>query len=274
MKKIILSVLTIGLMTVGAFAQRDANNLTKMSTKVNANVAKATTIYPESFNDCATIDGATYYVSNQSMAYIISGTNYWADRGWAQRYSLNNVQVKGVAAVLASANFVGGTACSAKLFAASASGIGNELASVSFNTADIADLVNGDDFTLYEFNFASSQSVSNFAVGVIGPDWSDDGSNITCDLLIVGSTEMDCASENGELAYYLNDDEGGWVDYISGWGGNVVFDLYLFPIIEGTNGLTDVELNNLTYVYPNPANDEMIFASSYTINTIEIYNVL
>lgn len=51
-------------------------------------------------------------------------------------------------------------------------------------------------------------------------------------------------------------------------------DLFIFPIVEGAAGLSNVELNSLSYVYPNPAKSEVMLASSLSINKVEIVNVL
>ena len=48
----------------------------------------------------------------------------------------------------------------------------------------------------------------------------------------------------------------------------------VFPIAEGAVGLTDAELNSMSYVYPNPAKDEVMLASSFTISRVEVINVL
>ena len=50
--------------------------------------------------------------------------------------------------------------------------------------------------------------------------------------------------------------------------------LYIFPILEGTVGLSEVELNSLSYVYPNPAKSEVMLASSVTVDRVEVINVL
>jgi hypothetical protein len=38
--------------------------------------------------------------------------------------------------------------------------------------------------------------------------------------------------------------------------------------------LSEVELNSLSYVYPNPAKSEVMLASSVTVDRVEVINVL
>ncbi|MDR0789510.1 MAG: T9SS type A sorting domain-containing protein [Bacteroidales bacterium] len=58
--------------------------------------------------------------------------------------------------------------------------------------------------------------------------------------------------------------------------------LYLFPILDtltyvdtgSSGGLSQLDLDNLTYIYPNPATKEVTFASSIGLTKIEVVNVL
>lgn len=49
--------------------------------------------------------------------------------------------------------------------------------------------------------------------------------------------------------------------------------IILVPHNSNTSSLSPVELNNITFVYPNPANDELNALCNYKIKNIEIYNI-
>ena len=105
---------------------------------------------------------------------------------------------------------------------------------------------------------------------------SEDGSQLLGNLAFVGSTEIDCASGEMSYSYSMVSEAGdyGWVTISEAWGGTVDLDVMVFPIAEGAVGLTDAELNSMSYVYPNPAKDEVMLASSFTISRVEVINVL
>ena len=68
----------------------------------------------------------------------------------------------------------------------------------------------------------------------------------------------------------------GWISIYEAWGGaqsGVELDLFIFPKVSGV-GLSEVELNSLSYVYPNPAKSEVMLASSVTVDRVEVINVL
>lgn len=52
--------------------------------------------------------------------------------------------------------------------------------------------------------------------------------------------------------------------------------LCIFPILRVNNGssLSSVDLEKYTYVYPNPAKDDINFSCSFMINDIEIYDIM
>lgn len=137
----------------------------------------------------------------------------------------------------------------------------NELTSGTYSTADLPT----EAFEALTVDFAQPVNTSNFimAVGFSSLETK------TQPIVLLPSTEEGCTT--GE-PFYLNDN-GEWktADEIF---GSFPAHLFIFPIVEGAVGLSDVELNSLSYVYPNPAKSEVMLASSFKINKCEIVNVL
>ena len=282
MKRIILSVLAIGL-SMGVMAQTKVyNGAEPMKSKMNAPKA-GSIVYPATFNNCASVEEPMFYIQDGQTIYkVLTGTNSYGDLAFGQRYSGTNYQITGIAAVLG--NFVVDSTqvdnMAAVLYDANGGNIGNELSRVAFTTADLPALVTGEEFELKQFSFSSPVSASDFLCVIEVPELTvvgnGDAAYLGGNIAIVTSTEAGCAT--GEMSYsYSEIDEAGtmgWISISAAWGGSIDFDLFIFPIVEGTVGLSDVELNSLSYVYPNPAKSEVMLASSFKINKCEIVNVL
>ena len=279
MKKVILSVLAMGL-TMGLMAQTKVYNGAEPM-KFNANAPKtAGIVYPATFNDCASVEEPFLYTQDgQSIYLAITGTNAFGDLAYGQRYQGANYTITGVAAVLLNASIDGTEEdMAAVVYDANGGNIGNELARVGFSTADLPDMVAEEDFELKQFTFSSPVSSSDFLCAIEVPEisTSEDGTQLVGNLAFVGSTEIDCASGEMSYSYSMVSEAGdyGWGTISEAWGGTVDLDVMVFPIVEGAVGLTDAELNSMSYVYPNPAKDEVMLASSFTISRVEVINVL
>lgn len=282
MKRIMILFLAVG-MSAGVMAQRvqaptnlqdkKSSALTEQAYKVQrSDISKADGyILPSSIGSpCATIDSTKIYVySNQTF---VTGSNGYDDRGYAQQYTRTQpVSVKGIGAFLL---FIdqefGNDNLTAKMYSASSAGIGNELASKSFTSSILTDQQIGE----YQFMFTTPASSSNFAVAISVPGLEVDQDNyIINNLVVVASTPINCAS--GSKSYSLSADQDGnysWITMLDGVGADL--DLFIFPIVDATHGLTSVDVNALSYVYPNPAKDEVIIASSIEMNKVEIYNMV
>lgn len=282
MKRIMILFLAVG-MSAGVMAQRvqaptnlqdkKSSALTEQAYKMQrSDLSKADGyILPSSIGSpCATIDSTKIYVySNQTF---VTGSNGYDDRGYAQQYTRNQaVSVKGIGAFLL---FVdqqfGNDNLTAKMYSASSAGIGTELASKSFTSSILTDQQIGE----YQFMFTTPASSSNFAVAISVPGLEVDQDNyIINNLVVVASTPIGCAS--GSKSYSLSADQDGnysWLTFVDGLGQDL--DLFIFPIVDATHGLTSVDVNELSYVYPNPAKDEVIIASSIEMNKVEIYNMV
>jgi hypothetical protein len=298
MKKLTLVVLALGL-TFGAFAQnnvakKDVNaNFRAMGKISSLNSPKDQTLYPSSIGSCATVDSITWYTGNGYIYGAITGTNAYKDTKYAQLYNLSSaVTVKGVAAYMCGYEYqTAPTTCKVFMNSATSTSIGNELTSVSYSTDALQDFQSG--LNMETFTFPTTQTAQTFAVGVEVPLFSyvtvidtttdstgatvyDTSANITCNFAIVGSTPLDCYTENGSWSYSLGSDGStyAWTTISAAWNGSANIDLAVFPICEGTVGLSQVELNKLTYVYPNPAKEQVVLASSFTMNRVEICNML
>ena len=275
MKKIILSVLALGL-SMGLMAQKVYNGAEPVKGTFLGGAKSGSVIYPESFNDCASIDAPVYYFADgQSLWAGISGTNQYGDMAYGQRYT-GNYQVTGIAAVMSTLP-VDGTV--EELSAAVVDMDGNELASVAFSTADLPEATEDFNFDLVEFNFASPVNASDFLATVgVTPFQYDEAGNIFGNFTFVASTEIGCSSGDMAYSYSMMNEAGdyGWISIYEAWGGaqsGVELDLFIFPKVSGV-GLSEVELNSLSYVYPNPAKSEVMLASSVTVDRVEVINVL
>ena len=278
MKKVILSVLAMGL-SMGLMAQKVYNGAEPVKGTFLGGAKSGSVIYPESFNDCASIDAPNAYFGTDlqgqmQLYYAITGTNAYEDLMYGQRYT-GNYQVTGIAAVMTNLPLEAGV--SDPIAALVVDMNGHELARKE-STTDVLPQTDlqGADFTfdLVEFDFASPVNASDFlAVIEVAPFTVDAEGYLGGNFSIVASTEMGCSS--GDMSYSYSTMDGTtyeWMTISDAW--NAELDIMIFPIVEGNVGLTDAELNSMSYVYPNPAKDEVMLASSFTISRVEVINVL
>lgn len=276
MKKITLFILALGF-TMGAVAQKNGADLKPMDVKSNIQATKDYTLYPNSFNTCGSLDDTKLYFSDLEQIWTgLSGTNYYGDIAYAQVYNVGwNVPVKGIAAVMGQiTQNANGTDVSAALHSATATSVGAEISNVSFNITQASD-INAAGLGLITFDLPSTQSLSDFAVVINVPEFEvNEDNEIVNDFLFVATTAIDCSSGEKSFSYSFDSEAmttRAWMTISAGW--NADLDLMIFPVIEGA-GLNNVDLNTLTYVYPNPAQDQVILASSIELEKVEIYNMV
>jgi hypothetical protein len=266
MKKIILSVLALGLSMV-LMAQKamvSSANLdgTQTLTAVKATATQApkatSTYYPEAFNDCASLEEPLMYTFDyEGYTLYVTGSGMFG--GVAQGYALSSaVQVKG-AEIFMMNGWPEGDEAEPDVVLMNAD-LSEELAVSSYSTAD-AGL---EGFVPVTVNFANPQTVSSFAIAVYFPEYTQTSTDI-----VVATTEAGCSSGNDNYLLY----NGEWT-LASELFQDFYVDAFIFPIIEGTVGLTEAEVNSLSYVYPNPAKDEVLVASSLSMEKVEIVNML
>lgn len=278
MKKVILSVLALGL-SMGLMAQKVYNGAEPVKGTFLGGAKSGSVIYPESFDDCASVDAPNAYFGTDQQGemqlyYAITGTNAYEDLMYGQRYT-GNYQVTGIAAVMTNLPLEAGV--SDPIAALVVDMNGNELARKESTTDVLAQTdLQGADFTfdLVEFDFASPVNASDFlAVIEVAPFTVDAEGYLGGNFSIVASTEIGCSSGDMSYSYSIADEAGNydWMTISAAW--NAELDLFIFPKVSGV-GLSEVELNSLSYVYPNPAKSEVILASSVTVDRVEVINVL
>ncbi len=265
MKKIILSVLALGL-SMGLMAQKTmvssvnldgTQTLTAVKAKATQAPKAANAYYPEAFNDCASLEEPLLYTFDyEGYTLYVTGSGMFG--GVAQGYSFSSpVQVVGAEMYLA--NGYEGDEAEPDVVLMNAD-LSDELAYTTYSTAD-AGL---EGFVPVTVNFANPQTVSSFAIAVYFPEYTQTSTDI-----IVATTEAGCSSGNDNYLLY----NGEWTSPADLFDGFDV-DMFIFPVIEGDVGLTEAEVNSLSYIFPNPAKDEVMVASSLTMERVEIVNML
>ena len=251
----------MGLMAQKAMVSSANLDGTRTLTAVKATATQATkaanAYYPEAFNDCASLEEPLMYTFDyEGYTLYVTGSGMFG--GVAQGYSFSSpVQVVGVEMYLA--NGYEGDEAEPDVVLMNAD-LSEELALTTYSTAD-AGL---EGFAPVTVNFANPQTVSSFAIAVYFPEYTQTSTDI-----IVATTEAGCSSGNDNYLLY----NGEWTlpaDLFEGFD----VDMFIFPVIEGTVGLTEAEVETLSYLFPNPAKDEVMVASSLTMDRVEIVNML
>lgn len=251
----------MGLMAQKAMVSSANLDGTQTLTAVKATATQApkaaNAYYPEAFNDCASLEEPLMYTFDyEGYTLYVTGSGMFG--GVAQGYSFSSpVQVVGVEMYLA--NGYEGDEAEPDVVLMNAD-LSEELALTTYSTAD-AGL---EGFAPVTVNFANPQTVSSFAIAVYFPEYTQTSTDI-----IVATTEAGCSSGNDNYLLY----NGEWTlpaDLFEGFD----VDMFIFPVIEGSVGLTEAEVNSLSYIFPNPAKDEVMVASSLTMDRVEIVNML
>lgn len=231
--------------------------LTAVKAKATQAPKAANAYYPEAFNDCASLEEPLLYTFDyEGYTLYVTGSGMFG--GVAQGYSFSSpVQVVGAEMYLA--NGYEGDEAEPDVVLMNAD-LSEELALTTYSTAD-AGL---EGFVPVTVNFANPQTVSSFAIAVYFPEYTQNSTDI-----IVATTEAGCSSGNDNYLLY----NGEWTSPLDLFDGFDV-DMFIFPIIEGSVGLTEAEVNSLSYIFPNPAKDEVMVASSLTMERVEIVNML
>jgi len=272
MKKITFFILALGL-TMGVMAQKvNVNSTTlpsnlevkkaEMKFGVKQNASKDASIYkPSAFSSCASTDNPTYYTfPYNGYTLYVTGSNPLFT-GFAQNYPIS-ANVVGVAAVLMNGFWGDDIAASIELYN---SDFSQSLATATYQPASI----DTNNFAVYQYTFASPvANASNFNLVLNTPEYTETSTDI-----ILATTETGCSSS---LTKYVNYGGTEWVNIDSLFTNGFDADMMIFPIVNGTvNGLNNViDINTLTYVYPNPAKDQVILASSFNMNKVEIFNMI
>ena len=104
MKRIILSVLAIGL-SMGVMAQKKSDaEISLASKKINVQPPKSPDIYTQFDESCATIDSINFFQASYQgqFAGMCTGQNLYGDTKYAEVYNFGqNVQIFGIATIIA-----------------------------------------------------------------------------------------------------------------------------------------------------------------------------
>lgn len=231
----------------------------EMKFGVKSDATKTPSIYkPSAFSSCASTDSPKLYTfTNDGDTLYLTGSN-GAFFGFAQHYSVT-ATVTGVAAVIVKAYNGDDIATNVLL---TNSDFTQTLATTTYQPSAI----DGTAFAVYQFNFATPVvNASNFNVAIRIPEYTQTSSDI-----ILATTSVGCTSGLTRYIYF----QDAWVD-ITTMFTTFDADFMLFPIVDGSvNGLNNVDVNSLTYVYPNPAKDQVMLASSFNMDKVEIFNMI
>ncbi|MDR1112977.1 MAG: T9SS type A sorting domain-containing protein [Bacteroidales bacterium] len=266
------SILAIGLsMGGGAFAQKQKINVGSLEgnptvQRVDHNFKVNTTLnskdlivyWPSIFDEgCAHSDSTYIYtVTQQEYKIPITGSGMFAGAGQGYTFSSTKT-ITGVATVML--NTWNGDIVDANIELMNGDRT-SVLATTTYNTADLSTTV----FTTITSNFPQPVSTQSCFLGVYFPEWTETSTDV-----LIPTTKADCSE--GTPIYVLH--QGAWTD-VSTLINNFNANLFVFPIVESGAGLNQTDLNNLTYVYPNPATEQVIIASSVKMNKVEIYNIV
>ncbi len=229
----------------------------------NAGVKTANTFYPEAFQSCADLESPAIYTFEYGD-YTLPVTGSGMFDGVAMVYSLSSpVTVVGVEAYATNA-YEGDEATPDIVLMTS--DFSSELANTTYSTTDLPVSSQSLVFGPIQANFPTPvANQTNFALVFYFPEYGQTSTDV-----YVATTEVGCSSGFDVNLLY----DGAWTPVAELFDGFDV-DLFLFPIVEGdVTGLTDAELASLTYVYPNPAKSEVMLASSFGLQRVEIVNVL
>ncbi|MDR3047141.1 MAG: T9SS type A sorting domain-containing protein [Bacteroidales bacterium] len=271
MQKIIFSILAIGL-SMGVLAQKQMVNrgsleenptfqIADHNFKVNATFdSKAAIVYyPSIFGagGCANIDSMINYATTIQDQNIPIVSTYLFD-GAGQGYTFSNTRtITGVAVVMRKIYDGDVVDANIELMNSNRTSV---LATTTYNTADLSE----GGYTTITSNFSQPVNTQSCFLGVSFPAYSQTSTDV-----LIPTTRATCSA--GTPIYLLA--EGEWIDASSVFGG---FDanLFAFPIVESGAGVSETDLNDLTYIYPNPANEQVIIASSVKMDKVEIYNIV
>lgn len=270
MKKIIFSVLALGL-SMGVMAQKvmvsdvELNGNEKLMVNRGETVGASKTsgtFYPQSFQSCATLDNFAYYTFDYN-GYAIPITGSGMFEGCGQTYTFSSpVTITGVEMYMS--NVYPGDATTPDVVIMNAD-FTEEISATTYNTADLP--VSETELNVGPVTATFGTPVTNqtsFGIALYYPVYGE----TSTDVLVV-STESGCSS--GLEPRLLM--QGEWA-LASELFQDFDIDLYVFPILEGYVSLSEAELNSLSYVYPNPAKNEVMLASSFSIERVEIVNML
>ena len=242
---------------MGVMAQKTFTGSFKIAQQTATKAA--TTFYPSSFSSCASLANPSVPVIS-STPIISTNTG---KRALAQTFTFANpVNVTGVSVMMLP--WYGDFASSTGTIQI-ANATGNVLGTASYDVANL-DTAN---MTLYDFTFPTQvSSQTTFDIILNGPAFTETSSEIA-----IACTEHGCASGlNPKLL--VGETWTLFSELYTSGEDPMNIDLFLFPILDVLSLNSNIDINTLTYVYPNPAKDQVILASSFNMNKVEIFNMI
>ena len=306
MKKLLFSLLLAG-MALGASAQqaplkteRDLSKVFVQPVETKATAVKSSVLFSEAFQECANVQRgeglALLFTEEDNSASCLSGTNYYGDAAFAQVYNLSQpVEVTGIAffiKVLSRLDLEGEHEnLNLGMYKLDANNRPTDepIWVCPFNVAMAAGLAteNPNFFQLISEEGleveAGANIASKFAMTCPVPKFTykavegeENTYQATCDFLWIVTSQVGCYTPRGAwIKGSVNDGSYMWFNWAEVYEEIDPVDFALFPIIEGEGvALNQADLDQLTYVYPNPATDQISFASSLNLQKIELVNAM
>lgn len=266
MKNIALIALSLCL-TLGVFAQRPTP---VKSTENNPFGFKKTeqvvNVMPET---CGELSNATYYTAQNNGGYV-TGTNIYGDAAIAQAIGLSTdteYTITGLMIAMSNGN-TSATDNPNYYVRIYDSQLSNILAETSYTAEDI----NTEGLT--EFHFSTPAQAGLFYAAVTFESCTNT-LDATKPWIFVYTTEEGCGYGDYLASYSpAQDGSWGWYSVKSSWEFNDNLTAYIYPVLDIESSISEVELNKLSTVFPNPTKDMVTVASSVELQQIDIYNTL
>ncbi|MBP1629614.1 MAG: hypothetical protein H6Q15_507 [Bacteroidetes bacterium] len=154
-----------------------------------------------------------------------------------------------------------------------------KITDMSFNTLDSVPYIAPSQMTLCKFYFQDTVKVKDFYIMITYADTVIfNGNNTGFDYTLTGFDSINCVYTACNTGYdpwvSINGIRSSFSEHPAyKWYKNV--HLAFFPILKVKNSsLSSVDLEKYTYVYPNPAKDDINFSCSFMIKDIEIYDIM
>ena len=150
-----------------------------------------------------------------------------------------------------------------------------QMQNILASTTYTPDQISNDDYT--EFRFSQPVTTQGFWAAIEVGTYTDATKN-SAPWIFIYSTADGCTYGDYLASYSVVDEAGNydWVSVKDAWSFDAGITLYLYPIldVEGNTGLSEVELNKISSVYPNPAQNNVVLASGVELQKVEIFNTL
>lgn len=266
MKNIALIALSL-CFTLGVFAQRPTPvKSTEQSPFGFKKTEQVVDVMPET---CGELSNATYYTAQNNGGYV-TGTNIYGDAAIAQAIALSTDTEYTITGLMIAMSNGNTSATDNPTYYVRV--YDNQLSNILAETSYTAEDINAEGLT--EFHFSTPAQAGLFYAAV-----TFESCNNTLDAtkpwIFVYTTEEGCGYGDYLASYSpAQDGSWGWYSVKSSWQFNDNLTAYIYPVLDIESSISEVELNKLSTVFPNPAKDMVTVASSIAIQQLDIYNTL